>query len=145
MAEQDSGLFAIEVDADDYAEAAAGDTPAVDRTYQSDADFQAIKATYFAKIDGGKKFQDLINAVPMLDPKSTSSVNNLQSTNGQDKVKLSKKDCQLLGYAVGELYYDKDYAGVTDLCRRVQARCDFDLKTKEALGRWIQRSEKRAS
>ena len=41
--ENENDLLAIEVDADDYAETAAGDTPTVSRTYQSEADFQNIK------------------------------------------------------------------------------------------------------
>lgn len=128
----DSGLFAIEVDADDYAETAAGDAPAVPRTYQSEADFQAIKSSYAAKIDGvsGRStYDDLLAAVPALNG----------STGHGDQVKLTKKDAQLLGYAVGELYFDRRYAEVITLCDRVKAACEVDAKSEEAMERWVGR------
>ena len=144
MAEQDNCLFAIEVDADDYAETAAGDTPAVSRTFQSEADFQAVKATYQAKVDGGNTYRDLISAVPVLE---LSDVDEANGTGGTDlngpKVKLGKKDFQLLGYAVGEMYYDKQYGRILELCERVTARCEIDEKTAESLGRWERRCGER--
>lgn len=130
----DSGLFAIEVDADDYAETAAGDAPAVPRTYQSEADFQRIKTTYAAKIDGvpGRStYDDLLAAVPVLDRSSSWS---------GERARLGKKDAQLLGYAVGELYFDRRYADVVMLCERVREVCDVDAKTEEAMARWTERS-----
>lgn len=132
----DPGLFAIEVDADDYAETAAEDAPAVPRTYQSEADFQAIKSSYSAKIDGRSghsTYDDLITAVPELAPPSRV----------EDLVKLTKKDVQLLGYAVGELYFDRRYEDVVALCERVNQRCHLDSKLEENLQRWVQKCRQR--
>lgn len=143
MAESENGLLAIEVDADDYAETAAGDAPSVSRTYQSEADFQAIKATYQAKQDGGTTYQDLISAVPVL---SLNNVNRLDGhVNGDynPRFKLSKKDFQLLTYAVGEMYFDKKYETIVGLCGRVRERCELDVKIGESLERWEQRSRQR--
>lgn len=140
MAEQDNELFAIEVDADDYAETAAGDTPPVSRTFQSEADFQAQKATYSAKIDGGKTYEDLVAAVPVLDASFCESV-----VNDYSKTRLSKKDIQLLGYAIGELYYDKDYQRLLELCERISHCCEVDEKTTQSLSRWMQKCYDRLS
>lgn len=135
MAEQeDPGLLAIEVDADDYAETATGDTLTVPRTYQSEADFKAIKASYSAKIHGvpgHSPHDDFIAAVPALDRK-----NEEQASGATEKVKLGKKDAQLLGYAVGEMYFERRYGEVVELCERVKSRCEVDVKTGEALMRW---------
>ena len=62
----------------------------------------------------------------------------------EPEVKLSKKDVQLLGYAVAELYYDREYVRVIDLCRRVGRLCEVDAKVREILSRWIQRCEGRS-
>ena len=139
MAEQENGLFAIEVDADDYAETAAGDTPSVSRTYQSEANFKSIQATYSAKRDGGKTYEDLISAVPILNQPANAS----DQMNGHSRVRLSKKDVQLLGYAVGELYYDREFLWILNLCGRVKEYCDVDAKTKESLNRWESRCRER--
>lgn len=142
MAEQeDSGLLAIEVDADDYAETAAGDTPTVPRTYQSEADFQAIRAKYSAKIDGAagsSTYDDLISAVPVLAAGSEG-----QSNGAGGKVKMGKKEVQWLGYAVGEMYLERRYGEVVALCERVRARCEVDAKLGESLGRWEGRCRER--
>ena len=68
MAEPENSLFDIEVDADDYADAAAEDTPVVDRTHQSEADFLKVKETYQARQDGsrGSLYSELLEAVPSL-------------------------------------------------------------------------------
>ncbi|KAK5171442.1 uncharacterized protein LTR77_004586 [Saxophila tyrrhenica] len=63
---EDNNLFAIEVDADDYADTAADDTPSVSRTHQSRPAFESIKSSYSAKITGGTSYKDLIAAVPVL-------------------------------------------------------------------------------
>ena len=146
MAEEqqdENGLFAIDVDADDYAETAAGDTPSVSRTYQSKADFQAVKAGYQAKMDGGTAYMDLITAVPVLGRSDVDEADGHEVTNGHAKVKLSKKDFQLLGYAVGEMYYDKQYEKLLELCSRLRARCEVDGKTLESLERWEARCRNR--
>lgn len=135
------GLFAIAVDADVYAETAAGDAPSVPRTFQSEADFQAQKASYTAKIDNGNNYAEFLKALPAL-----SSIANwtVSAENGDEaKVKLGKKDVQLLGYAVGEMYYDRRYGEVVELCKRVQARCDVDGKLRTSLERWIGRCTSR--
>ena len=145
MAEQeDGGLLAIEVNADDYVEAAAGDAPSVSRTYQSEEDFQVHKKNYTAKVDGCNTHRDLIAAVPVLATDNGKTTNYIEGANGESsKVKLSKKDFQLLGYAVGELYYDKRYDEILSLCDRVRDFCDVDDKTKESLDRWTERCRAR--
>ena len=145
MSDHEDGLLAIEVDADDYAETAAGDPPSVSRTYQSEGDFKAIKATYTAKIDGGKTYEDLIAAVPVLASDLTMAKDNDISTNGHSSVKLSKKDVQLLGYAVGEMYFDKEFMRAIELCERVKLSCEVDGKTTESLNRWESRCQERLS
>lgn len=145
MSHQEDGLLAIEVDADDYAETAAGDLPSVSRTYQSEADFQVQKANYSAKVDYGNTYQDLIKAVPNLHPGIENGEANDGLSNGRSRVKLSKKDVQLLGYAVGELYYDKEYMKIIELCERVTRFCDVDDKTAESLRRWTKRCQDRLS
>lgn len=139
---EDPGLLAIEVDADDYAETAAGDTPTVPRTYQSEGDFQTIKAGYSAKIDGVEgrgTYEDLVAAVPVLG----RGVDGDAVRNGTEKVKLGKKDVQLLGYAVGEMYFERRYEEVASLCEKVQGRCEVDAKTGEAMERWVGRCRER--
>lgn len=145
MTDQEDGLLAIEVDADDYAETAAGDTPSVSRTYQSEADFQIQKASYSAKIDYGNTYQELIRAVPILELGAKGPADNTGLSNGHSAVRLSKKDVQLLGYAVGELYYDKEYKNIIDLCERVTKVCEIDEKTAESLRRWSSRCHERMS
>lgn len=140
MDDEDNNLFAIEVDADNYAETAAADTTAVSRTHQSEAAFQAIQSGYSAKVDGGRSYNDFIAAVPVLASPGEAAKD---VSNGHAKVKLGKKDVQQLGYAVGELYYDTDYAGVLELCQRVRTRCETDEKTAEALERWCERCRAR--
>lgn len=142
MAEQDNNLFAIEVNADDCAETAESDTHAVSRTYQSEDAFQAIKDTYAAKTDIGNAHQELIAAVPVL---GLHPPGERCQDRGVGKVKLGKKDIQLLGYAVGQLYYRKDHEGMIDLCERVQQRCEIDTKTAGSLERWIGRCKARMS
>ena len=145
MADPEDGLLAIEIDADDYAEAAATDAPPVSRTYQSEEEFLAHKANYSAKIDGGNAYRDLIAAVPVLANKSEENTRATIATNGHTRTRLSKKDIQLLGYAVGELYYDEQYHRILDLCERLRNFCDVDEKTRESLDRWSARSRDRLS
>ncbi|CAK3869145.1 Hypothetical predicted protein [Lecanosticta acicola] len=105
----DGGLLAIDVDTDDYAETAAGDTPStVDRTFQSEADFQKQKAGYTAKVQNGNNLAELYRAVPAL-----------QEDSGE-KIRLGKKEVMLLGYAVGEMYYEREYGPILRLCERVE-------------------------
>ncbi|KAK0255326.1 hypothetical protein B0A54_03192 [Friedmanniomyces endolithicus] len=145
MAEPANELFAIEVDADNYAETAAHDAPPVSRTFQSEADFQAQKATYSAKIDVGNNYERLLEAVPLLKPvdePSPPTERHLQPS-GAPPIRLGKKDVQLLGHAVGELYYDKRYRDIIQLCERVNLVCETDGKTAESLRRWTRRCEAR--
>lgn len=138
--EPDDPFSAIEVDADNYATTSATDTPTVSRTHQSEATFQAIKATYSAKIDNGTTYADLLAALPVLAHPSPSPPSQTDATpNGEAKVKLTKKDFQLIGYAVGELYYDGDFAGVVELCERVRGRCEVEGRVGESLERWVER------
>ena len=143
MEDDPNDLFAIEVDTDDYAETAAEDTPAVPRTYQSEAAFQAVKAAYSAKThtDRSSNYDQLITAVPVLHQGADFAPNG--ADDGGGKVQLSKKDFQLLGYVVGQWYFHKRYAEVVELCERVTERCAVDGKMEESLGRWIERSTER--
>jgi len=131
------GLFAIEVGADDYAETAANDAPKVSRTFQSEADFQAQKASYTAQIDGDGNYEKLLKAVPAL---RTSSDGDCAI---EPKVKLGKRDVALVGYTVGELYYDREYSRVIQLCKRLRGVCQVDGKLGESLERWTARCEDR--
>jgi hypothetical protein len=132
MTEQENSLFAIDVDADDYAEAAAEDTPAVDRTFQSKADFLAVKETYSARQDGGNFYSELIKTVPCLSPDHDGPEGNLQ--------KLDKRTQLLLSYAVGELYYDREFEKIVELCDAVLRRCALDGRLKPGVERWMERA-----
>jgi len=134
MAESENPLFDIGVDADDYAEAAAEDAPAVDRTYQSEADFLAVKAAYSARQDGGDLYSELMRAVPHL----------AQDTASDDpKPKLDKRVQMLLGYAIGELYYDGEFARVVRLCDAVLETCTVDKRLVPGLERSRERARAR--
>ena len=131
MAEPENPLFDIGVDADDYAEAAAEDAPAVDRTFQSEADFLAVKATYSARQDGGDLYSELVRAVPQLAPDAAVA---------DPKPKLDKRVQLLLGYAIGELYYDGEFDRVVKLCDRVLERCVVDRRVVPGLERARERA-----
>lgn len=139
MADVTEDLLAITVDAADDAETASGEGSHVSRTYQSEADFQAQKAKYSAKTDNGNNYQILLKAVPQLNMPDDGS----NGTHNLTKARLSKKDAQLLGYAVGELYYDKDYEKVVELCVKTRRVCEIDEKMSVILQRWIKRCEER--
>ena len=140
MESPEDDLLAISVDTDDYAVAAAEDAPTVSRTYQSEEAFQAVKANYTAKHDNGGNYEALIEAVPVLRT-AIAQGNNANSTLA--KVKLSKKDAQLLGYAAGEMYYEREYAKLIALCTRVQDVCEIDERTRVAVERWTDRCHAR--
>ena len=131
MAEPENSLFAIDVDTDDYAEAAAEDTPAVDRTFQSEADFLAVKAAYSARQDGGDLYSELCRSIPRL-----SHEHGVEDT----KQKLTKREQMLLGYVAGELYYDGEFAKIVNLCDVVLESCDFDQRLRPGLERWRERA-----
>ena len=52
------------------------------------------------------------------------------------KIKLRKKEVQLLGYATGEMYLDKEYRKLSELCERALDLCELDLKTIKSVQRW---------
>ncbi|KAF2771311.1 hypothetical protein EJ03DRAFT_381508 [Teratosphaeria nubilosa] len=110
----DTDLFAISVDADDYAPTAttstSNPTPTDPRTYQSEPAYLAQKTSYTAKLSTGNHYAELLTAVPAL---------QLSKGTPAEKVKLSKKNLQLLEYAVGEMYYDGEFGGVVEVCGRV--------------------------
>ena len=137
MAELTNELLAIEVDADDYAETAAGDAPTVSRTHQSEADFEAQKAAYSAKIDNGNHYDRLLEAFPSLKAPTTNGDGH------KARARLGKKETQLLGYAVGELYYDWRYQDLIRLCEMVEQSCETDDKLADSLRRWTRRCEER--
>ncbi|KAI7258840.1 hypothetical protein KC343_g3589 [Hortaea werneckii] len=166
-ANDDNALFAIEVDVDDYADTAAVDNPSasstttnqddavtVSRTFQSASAFQAQKAAYRAKIDWGNLEAELVTAVPALcrNPGPTMVAGDKgEGRDGEggehgkgEKVKLSKKETQLLGYVVGELYFSRQFEGVVDLCQRVLVGCELDAKTRAGVEKWILRSKERS-
>ncbi|RMX80136.1 hypothetical protein D0869_07781 [Hortaea werneckii] len=167
--DDDNALFAIEVDVDDYADTAAADNPSssttnhqddaatmpVSRTFQSESAFQVQKEAYRAKIDQGGLEAELVRAVPALLPlpppphrrETTSSEVGCRGGEVDEagKVKLSKKETQLLGYTVGELYFSRKFQEVIELCERVLALCELDAKTKASVEKWIQRSRARAT
>ena len=134
MAEPENPLFDIGVDADDYAEAAAEDAPAVDRTFQSEADFLAVKAAYSARQDGGDLYSELIRAIPQLGQDATIA---------DPKPKLDKRVQMLLGYAIGELYYDGEFDRVVKLCDRVLETCVVDKRVVPGLERSRERARGR--
>jgi hypothetical protein len=134
MAEPENPLFDIGVDADDYAEAAADDAPAVDRTYQSEADFLAVKAAYSARQDGGDLYSELMRTVPHLAQDAAIP---------DTKPKLDKRVQMLLGYAIGELYYDGDFSKVVKLCDRVLETCTVDKRLVPGLERSRDRAKGR--
>jgi hypothetical protein len=159
----------VSVDADDYAETAAGDIPsdANSRTYQSEEAFQREKAGYVAKMDDGNMLAALIQAQPCLGVDELSShimENGESSRNGghkaaihparnlendmngdgrSTKVKLSKRDIQLLGYTAGELYFLKEFSKLKSLCRVVSAECEVDTKLQSSLKKWEGRCQGR--
>lgn len=123
----DTGLLAIDVNVDDYAETAAGDTPSVSRTFQSEEDFLAQRNSYSARVDNGNQYAEFLKAVPVFaDSLAVSG----------ERIKLTKKEYQLLGYAAGELYFDHKFAKLLDLCDMVEERCEVDVKLRESLDRW---------
>ncbi|CAK1362899.1 unnamed protein product [Cercospora beticola] len=142
--EDSNDLFSISVDADDYAEAAAGDAPSdVDRTFQSEEEFQKQKASYSAKVHQGNLLEDLVSVVPELEFRG-------QDAQGHgEKVNLGKKDVQLLGYVVGEMYYDRKYGEILELCGRVKEVCEVEggerekRRLEESLQRWEGRCRER--
>ncbi|KAK3654540.1 hypothetical protein LTR56_003186 [Elasticomyces elasticus] len=133
-------LLSIKVGSDDYADAAAQDAPVVSRTYQSEEAFRKI--AYTAINESGNNYERLLKAIPALD----TQLEDPSMTNGDGAHvthRTSKRDGQLLGYAVGELYYDKRFQDIIQLCERVKLACTMDGKTAESLQRWTQRCEQR--
>lgn len=127
MAEDEPDIFTIAIDADDYAEAAAGDVPSVDRTYQSEEDFARVKASYVAKHYDGNLQEELLKQVPAIRTGETGSI------------QLDKRQQQLVGYAMGELYYDREYAAILKLLDHIEAACQLDDKLIASMKRWRQR------
>jgi hypothetical protein len=152
MAEPENSLFDIEVDADDYADAAAEDTPVVDRTHQSEADFLKVKETYQARQDGsrGALYSELLEAVPSLAAADAGASLSKEDVNGGDvngdaanKVKLDKRSQLLLGYVVGELWYDGEFEEVERLCGRLEEVCELDARVAPGVRMWRERAEVR--
>lgn len=141
MAEPDNALFAIEVDTEDYAGAAAADTEPVSRTHQSQAQFAAVKASYQAKQDNGNHYAEMLRTVPLLGSQVASNSSHSDCSSDLDqKSKLGKREQLLLGYTVGELYYDGEYATIVELCERVKQRFETDKKLAVNLEKWSRRA-----
>lgn len=132
-AEAENSLFAIDVD--DSENSADEDAIIVDRTHQSEADFAAVKASYAARQDGGNLYAELVQSVPCLAD---------EGEDGEaDPVKLDKRQQLLLGYVVGELWYDGEIGRVREVCERVLERCAFDSRLRIAVERWRGRAVER--
>jgi hypothetical protein len=69
-------------------------------------------------------------------------VPSLASSHGPDdtKQKLDKRVQMLLGYAVGELYYDGEFARIVELCDRVFANCVVEKRLAPGLERWREKA-----
>jgi hypothetical protein len=136
----DTGLFAINLDPD--ADPEADEVPNIPRTHQTEADFQAQKSSYSPQIDQGDLLTTLYRAVPVLDPDDTRTEKSPDDTT-ISPVTLTKKEIQLLGYAVGELYWDGRYEDVVRLCARVEEKCVLvgvgGEKVRGLVGRWRER------
>lgn len=143
MAHSDFALWAVEVDPDAYAETAAGDLPSLPRTFQSEQDYQAVRASYMAKQEVGSSYADLLHAIPELRYSTAEKQIHENDANERKKPKLGKKEQQLLGYAVGELYLSRQFAEITDLCRRFQSQFEIDAKFAASLDRWLRNCEHR--
>lgn len=126
MLEDEPDIFSIAVDADDYAETAAGDVPAVDRTYQSAEDFAKVKASYVAKHDDGGHREELYKQIPALQSGEPA------------QYRLDKRQQALVGYAVGELYYDHQYAEALILLDQIEATCHVDERLLKSMRKWRQ-------
>lgn len=129
-AEAENSLFAIDVD--DSENSADEDAIVVDRTHQSEADFAAVKASYSARQDGGNLYAELVESVPCLADEGESGE--------AAPVKLDKRQQLLLGYVVGELWYDGEVGRVRDVCERVLERCCFDSRLRVAVERWREKA-----
>ena len=120
MTDPENPLLSITLDPDNYASAsstASYDTPPVPRTFQTPAAFTNIKTSYTAKQDNGNLYAGLLRAVPELQDSAAA----VPSTTDKRR-KLEKREQLLLGYVVGELYYDGEFERVVELCRRVRER-----------------------
>lgn len=139
--EEDISLLAIDLGPDNYASTAATDTPTHNpRTHQTEAAFAQIKSSYIAKQDTSQAelYADLIRTAPALDPAREEV--GLQ---GEGRVKLNKREQQLLGYVVGELYWDREFERIVDLCDRVFGVCVVDKRLGLSLGKWRSRAMER--
>ena len=163
MDDEPDDLLSISIDTDDYAQAAATDTPAIPRTHQTEPAFRSIQSTYRPRIDGAKgtSYRLLLAAVPVLadtpshspralpavvGSRSTATVgittsSSSATTTVSDPVPLTRKDRQMLAAAAGEMYFDGELEALQSLCRRVRERCVVGPEVKESLGRWCGRIE----
>ncbi|KAJ9619632.1 hypothetical protein H2203_008413 [Taxawa tesnikishii (nom. ined.)] len=131
MSLDDNVLLSIDVSSDDYATAAVEDAPAaVPRGHQTDEDFEATKAAYRARLENGDIHKELESSLPKPDEPGA-------------KPKLDKKQIQLVGQAIGELYYTKRYERMVEVLRWLEEGFTVDAKTEEMLGRWKRRAEER--
>ncbi|KAM0715520.1 hypothetical protein Q7P37_009018 [Cladosporium fusiforme] len=131
MAETENSLFAIDVDDSDNS--ADEDAIIVDRTHQSEADFASVKSSYIARQDGGNLYAELVESVPCLKDGDFTG----------EAVKLDKRQQLLLGYVVGELWYDGEIERAREVCERVLQRCAFDSRLRVGVERWRDRAVER--
>ncbi|KAK1566283.1 uncharacterized protein LY79DRAFT_572362 [Colletotrichum navitas] len=130
MADEDGGLFSIAIDDSDVeglvseAAAKAKEKP---RDWQSEEDFQELKATYRANVQNGEIWQTI--ELPL-------------AADG----KAGKPVLQELLHAVEELYFYRRFEEAAAFARRVLDGSDaaLDRDTRETLTRYEEKSRGRA-
>ncbi|KAL2355570.1 hypothetical protein BJ546DRAFT_635778 [Cryomyces antarcticus] len=124
MDDQDeSGLFAISVDPSDYATAAKNDISDVARDHQSEADFQAQRAAYQAKLETGQIHTTLPHVLP-------------SPSTGHEKPVLSKPQIQTLYHAIEELYFFRHYTDAVKVIDRALETYAVKEGIAVALAKW---------
>ncbi|KAL9097348.1 MAG: hypothetical protein Q9165_000775 [Trypethelium subeluteriae] len=110
------------------------------RDYQSEADFQAVKASYRPKIENGELYKSLSL------PSSTTSSDEVKQKTRQEK----KRDLEALSAAVAELYFFKRYGEALEILHRVlgEGRQEYGIeieegKERERLERWREKCRSR--
>ncbi|KAK4211427.1 hypothetical protein QBC37DRAFT_426928 [Rhypophila decipiens] len=143
MAEDLNGLLNIGFGSDSEPEEAAdpktsssnGVTSRADRNALSEADFQALKQSYQAKVENG----DIYKTITLPLPQTTAK-------NG-----VAKPEAQEILHAVEELYFFRRYTEGLDFTQRVlgdehsSSSCPLDDETKSLLKYYGERCKQRIS
>lgn len=137
----------LAVDPDAYAETAENDDADVDpalrdptlaRTYQSEEAFAAQRDGYVARVDDGGHWEVLGRRVSELQRRPDQRQGQIDGEAGT--VVLSKPDRQLLAAVAAELYFEKDWEGLVELCGMVRGVCSGDKKSLEGLDTWEEKA-----